>query len=107
MTLEPVDRVKLAGIMLMILISSGLELLGVSAILPLITAVTDSSAISQKWYFIMVQDLFGINDDRWLIVFLSFFLAGVYILKNLYIIWMNAALFRYTTFTQKKMDHCG
>ncbi len=103
MTLEPVDRVKLAGIMLMILISSGLELLGVSAILPLITAVTDSSAISQKWYFIMVQDLFGINDDRWLIVFLSFFLAGVYILKNLYIIWMNAALFRYTTFTQKKM----
>lgn len=103
MTLEPADRLKLAGILFMILISSALELLGVSAILPLITAVTNPSKIAGKWYYIMAQDLFGIDGDRQLIAFLSFLLAGVYIFKNIYLIWMNAVLYRYTTFTQKKM----
>lgn len=101
--LEPKQRLKLAGVLLIILINSGLELLGVSGVMPLIEAVTRPDAIEDSKVFSIAGKILHTQDTNQLIAAFAIALAAVYIIKNLYIIWMNSVLYHFTTYSQKDL----
>ncbi|MBR5422315.1 MAG: ABC transporter ATP-binding protein [Lachnospiraceae bacterium] len=107
LVLEPKQRLQLVGIVVLIFINSLLELLGVSAVLPLIKAVTDPASIQSssitRFLWELAESFFGECNEAHFIAWLSILLALVYVIKNIYIIWMNSVFYRFTTRSQKDL----
>lgn len=101
--LEPKQRIRLFGVLVIILINSGLELLAVSVVMPLITAVTDPSSIKDSRLFSIAQEMLAVQDERQFIGIFAIVIAAIYVVKNLYIIWMNSRLYHFTTYSQKDL----
>ena len=101
--LEPKQRFKLIVVLFLILINSGLELLGISAVQPLITAVTDPDSMGNSRIFSVVRSIFPIKDNSGVIAGFAIAVALIYIVKNLYIIWMNSVFYHFTTYSQKDL----
>ncbi len=101
--LEPKQRIKLVVVLFMILINSGLELLGVSAVLPLIKAVTEPDTMNDSRLFTIAKSIIPIKENGEFIAVFAIALALVYIIKNLYIIWMNSVFYHFTTYSQKDL----
>ena len=101
--LEPKQRIKLVVVLFMILINSGLELLGVSAVLPLIKAVTEPDTMDDSRLFTIAKSIIPIKENGEFIAVFAIALALVYIIKNLYIIWMNSVFYHFTTYSQKDL----
>ena len=81
------QKIQLIGILFMILIGSLLELLGVSAILPLINVVLQPEVITNHKYYPYMANLLHIKDTTDLIYLFAGALCVVYILKNVYLVW--------------------
>ncbi|MCR5119457.1 MAG: ABC transporter ATP-binding protein/permease [Lachnospiraceae bacterium] len=103
MVLDKKQRREVFALLLIILLNSVFELLGVSAVLPLIEAVTDTRKAEGKWYFAMIADLLNVHDTVQLIAVFSFILVIVYIVKNCYILWMNHSLYKLVYQNQRKL----
>ncbi len=104
--LEILDRkkkIQLMGVLVIIVINSLLELLGVAGVLPLIDAVTDSSALHEKKMFLILREIFPIEEDSSFIACMAMALALIYIIKNLYVIWMNSVFYRFTSYSQRDL----
>ena len=101
--LEPKQRFKLIVVLFMILINSGLELLGISAVQPLITAVTDPASMEDSRIFSVVRSIVPVKDNSGVIAGFAIAVALIYIIKNLYIIWMNSVFYHFTTYSQKDL----
>lgn len=84
----------LAGLMAMILTGSFLEMTGVSAILPLVSVVSDPDRMHEGMYGRFSSAL-GIGDVRTMIAALAGILIAVYIIKNAYILFMYHMQYRY------------
>ncbi|MBO5551727.1 MAG: ABC transporter ATP-binding protein [Lachnospiraceae bacterium] len=106
------DRKQKAGLLALlfvIMIGSFMEMAGVSAILPLVSLVSDPSNIEKGGYARLAAFL-GINDVRGLIAVLAGMLILVYIVKNSYILFMYSLQYRYVYNNQRivsyrLMDH--
>lgn len=85
--LDRKQKWKLIGILMMILFGSLLELLGVSAILPLINVVLQPEVITSNQYYSYIANLFNINNITDFIYIFAGALCVVYILKNVYLIF--------------------
>ncbi len=104
--LEILDKKKkagLVGVLVVIVINSILELVGIAGVYPLIDAVTDPSLLHEKRMFRILRDIFPITDDRDFIACMALMLALIYIIKNLYVIWMNSVFYRFTSFSQRNL----
>ena len=101
--LDKKQRVEVFGILIVILISSLFELLGVSSILPLIKAITDPSIIDENEIFQWAMALLHLESGTKLIAIMSLALAAIYVIKNLYILWMNRVVYRFTYDNQAKL----
>ena len=102
--LDRKQRREVLVLLFIILCNSLFELLGVSAILPLITAITKPESIDQKWYLRIIRDVTGIEKDVNLIAALSIFLVLVYVFKNCFILWMNHTLYRCVYQNQRRLS---
>lgn len=102
--LDNQQRKEVVLLLVIIVLNSLFELLGVSAILPLITAVTDPSAIEQKAYFRVINSILEIENTEQTVVVLSFVLVIVYIIKNAFILLMNHTLYKCTYRNQRKLS---
>ena len=93
-------------IILLVLIFGGalFETVGVSAVLPLISAVTDPTIIDRNEKFIFVKKMFNISDNKIFILFMAFSLVIVYVLKNIYLILMTNAQNHFTTNNQRRLS---
>lgn len=83
------QRIKVAGLMVMILIGGVLETLGVSLVLPLISVILDEEKFVANKYVIIVMDMFGISDVRSFILILLLGLALMFVIKNGYLILLT------------------
>ncbi|HAG69909.1 MAG TPA: ABC transporter ATP-binding protein [Lachnospiraceae bacterium] len=90
------QKLRLVFLFFVILVGTGLELLGVSAILPLVEVVMDPSAIDENRYLSFVKELLGIQSVAGFVLFMALCLIVVYIVKNVYLIYMNNALISFT-----------
>ena len=62
------------------------ELLGVSALLPLVNVILDPTAIDTNTYYALFADIFDAHDITKFVVMFSVLLIVLYVLKNLYLI---------------------
>ena len=91
---------------LLILIFGGalFETLGVSAVLPLVSAVTDPTIIDNNPKYRMVKELLNISDYKMFILVMALALVAVYILKNVYLVLMINAQNHFTTNNQRRLS---
>ena len=94
------QKAGLAGLLLVIIIGSLLEMAGVSAILPLVSVVSDPSLMQSGTYARLANQL-GVSDVRAFIPALAGFMIAVYIIKNLYILFMYSLQYKYVYNNQR------
>ena len=82
-------------IMILIVISAGAELIGVSIILPIINLILGQTNTENNVYCRVVMHVFHLKDDTNLIIVLLLITIAVYILKNVYLMWMYGYIYRY------------
>lgn len=101
--LDKSQKIKLMILLLVIFIGALVELLGVSAILPLINLIMDPSVIDTTWYLTFVKDTFGFTEVKQMVIILSIFLIVVYVVKNLYITMQYNLQYRFIFNNQRKL----
>ncbi|MBQ5534677.1 MAG: ABC transporter ATP-binding protein, partial [Lachnospiraceae bacterium] len=94
------QKAGLLGLMLMIIAGSFLEMLGVSAILPLVSLVSDPSRMEGGVYHEVAVAL-GVQSARELVPVLAGALIVVYIIKNAFILFMYRMQYRYVYRNQR------
>ncbi len=85
--LDKKQKVSVLLLMILILIGGLLETVGVSLVLPLISAILDEEKFARNQYVIYFSDKFNIADIKTFILILLFGLIGMYIFKNLFLLF--------------------
>lgn len=80
------QKMELGVNIVLALIAGLFELLGVSALIPLVNIILDSSAIETNKYYSLFADVFNAHTLTKFIVLFSVFLIVLYVIKNLYLI---------------------
>ncbi len=101
--LDSEQKIKLAVMLIVILAGALFELLGVSAIMPLLSVAVSPETMNDKWYIVLVTEIFGIYDTKQIIVFLALVLVLVYIVKNAYITMMYDLQYRFIFNNQRRL----
>lgn len=76
--------------------SAGLEMLGVSAIMPMVEGITDADALRSKWYMQPFIRAFHVDNANTLIYIVCIGVILVYFIKNIYFIFYTWLLKKYT-----------
>ena len=84
--LDRKQKFKIGLLMIMIFIGGLLEMLGVSLIMPLGTAITDEEGFRSNEAVMMFCDWFGIEDTKTIIIILLLLLIFVYVGKNVFLL---------------------
>ncbi|MCR5652129.1 MAG: ABC transporter ATP-binding protein/permease [Lachnospiraceae bacterium] len=99
------QKFRLFILMLVIIGGAFLETLGVSAVLPLVNIVTDPEVIHTNKYLRFIGKTFGIADVRTYVLAAALALIAVYIIKNIYILFMYNLQYRYTYNNQRRVSY--
>ena len=83
------QKLRIAGLMVMILIGGLLETAGVSLVLPLISAILDEESFASNKYVIWIMDLFNIDSIKHMIYILLISLALMFVIKNAYLVMLT------------------
>lgn len=83
------QKLRIAGLMVMILIGGLLETAGVSLVLPLISAILDEESFAANKYVIWIMDLFNIDSIKHMIYILLISLALMFVIKNAYLVMLT------------------
>lgn len=97
------QKIQLGLLLVIIFIGAFVEMLGVSAILPIVNIATSPSAIEETWYLVWIRDTFGLHDAEQMLAFMSFAMIVIYIVKNIYIMFMYSEQYRFTFSNQRKL----
>lgn len=85
--LDRQQRKKSVLLLFLMVLGALMESLSVSLVLPLITAVMDPDGWDASWYSRILCDLFAIDSQHAYIQVLLLLLIGIFIVKDIYIIW--------------------
>ena len=85
----PRQQVYCAFIILCMVIGAVLEAVGIGAILPLISIMGDESFLEKHIEIKQYAVLFQINTHTSFIIFCAGLLLSLYVVKNLYMAWLN------------------
>lgn len=89
------QKVKVILLLFMILFGGMMEMLGVTMVLPLLSAITDTQTFASHKYVIWAMELLGFTQTRQMILFLIGCMIGVYIFKNSYLLLQYYAQSRF------------
>jgi ABC-type multidrug transport system fused ATPase/permease subunit len=101
--LDKSQKIQLIVLLIVIFLGAFVELLGVSAILPVINIALSPESIDDKWYAVMVKNIFGVELASQVLVVMAVLLIIIYVLKNIYITIMYALQYRFTFENQRKL----
>lgn len=87
----------------MIVLGSILELLGVSAVLPLVKLVSSPEIITENEYFLKVGELLNLTSVKSYIMIMALLMIFVYVIKNLYLLFMYDVQYRFTYNNQRRI----
>ena len=97
------NKVKLLFLFILILGSAFLELVGVSAIMPLVNIIVDSTSIYNNQVYYAIYSYFGMNNEKQFVMLMTISLIFVYIIKNIYIVIMYYFQFGFTYNYQRSL----
>ncbi len=84
------------GLLALIILGTAFELLGVSAVQPLINAIMDRDSLAERGgIYTFIYETFHLQNATQLILVLMGLLIAVYVIKNLYLIFMYRQQYRY------------
>lgn len=98
------QKTNLSLLLVIILIGAFVELMGVSAIMPLIDVAMEPDTINEKWYFVLITQYTGITDVNQMIVLLAVVLIVIYVLKNVYVTMMYNLQYRFIFNNQQRLS---
>ena len=87
--LDKGQKIRIAGLMVMILIGGLLETAGVSLVLPLISAILDEENFAANKYVVWIMDIFNIDSIKHMIYILLISLALMFVIKNAYLVMLT------------------
>ncbi len=97
------QKIKLVLLGFVIIIGSLCELLGVTAILPFIQVAMDERSVFKNKYLRAVYEALNMTSPTNFLVLLAVALIVIYIVKNVYLGFMNYAIYRFTYNNQRKI----
>ena len=98
------QKINLLILLVVIFIGAFVELLGVSAIMPIIEVAMNPVVIHEKWYLVIIMDTMGFTDANEVLVFWALLLIVIYILKNIYVTMMYSLQYRFIFNNQQRLS---
>jgi len=95
------EKRYLVYLLIIIIIGSFLELLGVSAFMPFITLIMDPESLHDSLYLEWFYTKFRFSNTTDFLASLAGMIILVYILKNLYLIWEKNTIYKFAYKLQK------
>lgn len=99
------QKIKFVLLLLIIIISTFLELLSVTAIMPLVNVMIDSEAIKKTDYLWWLYSVIGFKNVNNFLAFLGAFLIIIYLLKNVVVSVMYQLQYKFTFSNQRKLAY--
>lgn len=97
------QKMELFILWIVVVIGAFLELLGVSVVMPFTQIALDSSVIHTNKYYSMLYRLLGMNSDSQFIIMVIIVIICIYIVKNVYLIFMCDMQNRFSYNNQGKL----
>lgn len=97
------QKMELLGVLFVVFFTTIMELIGVTAILPFINIILDSSVIQSNKYLKMLYDIGNFNSDVDFLIFIAIVLIVIYVIKNLLLIKSYDLQYKFTFNNQKIM----
>ncbi len=102
--LDKRQKRNLVILLLIIIVGSFVELLGVSMISPIISIINSPELINKSRIYIWLGKIFRLNSLSEYVIFLCFLLALIYICKNLYIAAEYNLQYRFVFNNQRRLS---
>lgn len=97
------QKFRLFILMIELFIGSLTELLGVALILPVVSIISDISIVHTNKYYSFFYDSLKLTSERQFIILLLVCLIVVYIVKNVYIMFMYNAQYKFSLENERKL----
>ena len=97
------QKIRIFGLMVLILIGGLLETASASLILPLVSAILDEEKFAKNRYVMQIRELFGIESVRTFTLCMLGFIIAIYIFKAVFLILQTYLLAR---FANKNRARC-
>lgn len=97
------QKKQLVGLAVLILIGGLLETLGVSMLLPVVTAIMDPEAIMEKEPVREVAEMLHIQTSKELIMYMLIVLIVLYVFKNAYLLFLTYVQNTFVTRNRNRM----
>ncbi len=99
------QKISLVYVTVIIFLQSFAELLGVGVIMPFINAVVAPEALLNEGYIRWAYDTFQMESLNELVVWLAVLIIVVYILKNLFLIYVYNLQYKFAYYGKKQMQN--
>lgn len=101
--LDKKQKKKCINLMAFMLLGNAFELLGIALIVPFIEALINPQSFLNNDIYAPFLKSFQIVTDKEIIMFMCFFIIIIYVLKNLYLIWLSYAKVKTQCVIEKSM----
>ncbi len=103
------QKIRIAELFVLMIIGAFLEMLSVSMVIPFINLITRPDRVMNNRYVQMICGFFHITDYKVFLAVVAFTMAGIFILKNIYLIFQkniqNRFVFNAQFTVQKRLLH--
>lgn len=99
------QKIRLIILFFVMLVGTVLEVLGVTAVLPLIEAMTNPQSILEKPYFSFFYNMFHFNNTTEFMIVICLLVMAVYLIKNIYILLQNDLQYRFVFNNQVRISY--
>ncbi len=101
---KPKDRIKIALLLVMVVIGSFLELMGVAVFDPFVNIIMEPETIADKWYLDALYQWIGCNDTKTFLAIISGCIIFIYIFKNIFLWIEQDLILKFSYNTQRKLS---
>lgn len=97
------QRWQFAGLFFLQLLETCLDFFGISLILPFVNLLISSDSMAESWWYQLIARLVGSNQMENVLLFLVFVMMGIYVVKNLFILFLLNLRIRFINTNKVKM----
>lgn len=101
---KPKDRMKIVLLLVMVVIGSFLELMGVAVFDPFVNIIMEPETTADKWYLSALYQWIGCSDTKAFLAILSGCIIFIYIFKNIFLWIEQDLILKFSYNTQRKLS---
>ena len=98
------QKYQLGGLLIMTIISTFFELLGVSAIMPFVNVAMNPGSIQENDNMLYLYNLLHMQSVSEFLIMLAFVLVVVYVFKNVFLVFLYAVQYKFTYQSQRVLE---